>query len=518
MKPFDRTGNFRGIDQGVKLSRLAIRNAGVTIFAQAGVFLIQLAGTIVLARILQPEAFGLVTMVTTFSLLLSSFGLNGFTEAILQRKEINHLLASNLLWINIAGGLILSAVFAASGSLLARFYGDSRIRGIAIAFSLTIFFSVAPIVHLSLLKRAMRFKAVSINDIVGRMGYVVVAIYCVHLNWGYWALVAGSIAQSLLICLGALTLCLWLPGLPRRVDGTWEVVQYAANVYTRFGLNYGSRNTDNLLVGWRFGAPSLGLYKKAYDLFVLPSNQLLSPVVAVAVATLSRLNSNREEYKRTFRKALWIVALVGMGVSADLTLIGRELVRVILGPQWGEAGRIFTYFAPGIGLMLLYQMNGWIHLSVGTPRRWLRWTVIEFVVTVMLFLLALRWGPAEVAGAWTLSFCLLMVPAFWYAGQSMDLGPGTLIRAIWRYIAAAAVAGFLCSTLFSTHLINFRVNENEFLTAAGAMVMKSAVFALLYLGGIVILHGGTQPLQELRALLPDLLPGSRRLLPKTSSV
>ena len=78
----------------------------------------QIAARAVLARLLTPSDFGVVTMVTTFSLLLMNFGLNGFTEAVLQRAEINRDLASNLFWINVGGGLLLTVGFAGAGSLL----------------------------------------------------------------------------------------------------------------------------------------------------------------------------------------------------------------------------------------------------------------------------------------------------------------------------------------------------------------------------------------------------------------
>ena len=85
-----------------------------------------MVSTVVLARLLTPSDFGLVAMVTTFILLLTNFGLNGFTEAIQQREEINRGLVSNLFWINLVAGGLLTAGFAAAGSLLARFYGDAK--------------------------------------------------------------------------------------------------------------------------------------------------------------------------------------------------------------------------------------------------------------------------------------------------------------------------------------------------------------------------------------------------------
>jgi len=509
LKPFDHAGEFQGLSENPDLSRSTVRNAGITVFAQGCVFAVQLLGAIILVRILTPSDYGLVTMVTTFSLLLSNFGLAGLTEAVLQTEKISHRLASNLFWINLSAGLILAAVFGASGRLLARFYANPRIAHIAWGFSLAIFFSIAPVVHLSLLKRAMRFGVASANDVVGKIAYVLTALCCACLVGGYWSLVAGAVVQPLVVFTGAVILCPWLPGLPRHVTGTGKMIRYAIHVYGRFVLNYGTGNTDNLLVGWRFGAPALGFYKKAFDLFVLPSCQLLSPVLAVVVNTLSRKNKDRDDYKRYFLKGLCIVAFVGMAAGADLTLVGRDLVRVLLGPKWGEAGRIFTYFAPGIGLMLIYQTSGWIHLSLGTTARWLRWTVFELSVTGGLFLLGLRWGPVGVAGAWTTSFCVLMVPAFWYAGKPIELPVAVVLKTVWRYIAAGLIACLACVGIMPW--LPLSTTPGVF-GAIARIVTNSALFTLLYLGAVVVLFGGVEPLRQFVQLMPDLLPGmsSRR--------
>ena len=128
------------------------------------------------------------------------------------------------------------------------------------------------------------------------------------------------------------------------------MVRFAGNVYARFSLNYFARNTDNLLVGWHFGAYPLGFYKKAYDLFVLPANQIVAPISAVVISSLSRFNRNRSQYIGYLRGGLAMLAFVGMGLGAILTLNGKDVIRLLLGPHWDMAGRIFTYFGPGVGI------------------------------------------------------------------------------------------------------------------------------------------------------------------------
>ena len=142
----------------------------------------------------------------------------------------------------------------------------------------------------------------------------------------------------------------------------------------------------------------------------------------------------------TFCARISVLALVGMGIGADLALVGKDVIRFLFGSGWEQAGQIFSLFGPGIGVMLLYNTHGWIHLSIGRPERWFRWGLLEFVCTAGLFLLTLRWGPSGIAFAWTASYFLLMFPGFWYAGKPIGLGMGPVMAVIWKFFASSVGA------------------------------------------------------------------------------
>jgi len=490
------------------MRRLAVRGAGATVFSSGIALAVQMVSTVVLARNLRPADFGVVAMATTFSLLLVNFGLNGFTEAVVQRERLDHYLASNLFWINSSIGLLLTVAFAASGKLMARFYHDPRVAHVAIGISFTIFFTSVSVLHGSLLKRAMRFYALSVNDLVAGAICVAVSIFGALAHWGYWALVAGAVARPLSACVGTWFLCRWTPALPRRVAGTRATVRFALNIYGRFSINYCARNTDNLLVGWRFGEGALGFYKKAYDLFLLSACQLVSPLTSVAASALSRLDQRSAQYKRYLLSALAVTTFVGMGLGADLTLVGKDVIRMMLGPGWEPAGRIFTFFGPGVGIMLLYGTHGWIHLSIGTADRWLRWGLVEFTVTCSFFLLALHWGPEGMAVAWTASFWILTIPAFWYAGKPIGLSVGSVLGAVWKFILASLMAGGVAALILHKLLPSFAVALTT-LAAFVHIVVISLLFAALYLAAVILLHGGFGPLYQLGGLLQEMLPWSK---------
>lgn len=506
LSPFDASGAFRPVAEGSELRGLAVRGAAATVSASGLALVAQVVSTVILGRLLRPSDFGVVAMVTTFSLLLVSFGLNGFTEAIIQCEEPDHYTASNLFWLNLGAGLVLAIALAASGSLLARLYRNPLVANVAVAGSAGVFISAASVIHLALLKRAMRFAGASANEVVGRAANTAVAILLALRGWGYWALVVGIVAQNLSTTIGVWWLCRWIPSLPRRTGRTRSMVRFALHVYGRFSVRYASQNIDNLLVGWQFNAVALGFYKKAYDLFALSATQLVAPLHHVALAALSRLDQDPARFRRYLVNSLGIIAFIGMAAGADLTLVGKDLVRLVLGPQWGEAGTIFVFFGPGIGIMLLYSTIGWIHLSIGRPDRFLRWTILEFVVTALLFIVALPWGPEGVAVAWSVSVWTLVIPAFWYAGRPIGFGVSSLIATVWRYAAASLLAGLLTAAIA-------RGTPFSAVPGAGAaleaIIVVSAVFLTLYLGAVILLHWGFAPLRQLTSLLREIAPARK---------
>ena len=504
MKPFDSNGEFAPTvpGGGHALRRLAIRSAGVTIFSGMVRLAIQMVGTVVLARLIAPRDFGLVTMVTTFSVLLMSCGSNGITEAIAQCQEITHTLASNLFWVTVGVGACLTLGFAALGPVLSRFYAEPDLVPLCAALSIAILLSSFYVVHLALLRRAMRFSTVAKIDVISRLASVTTGILFALAGFGRWALVLGWCALPLTTMIGGMIMCRWIPGRPRRASGTGTLVRFAAHTYGRFSLQYFSQNTDNLLVGWRFGAPALGFYKRAYDLFALSASQLVNATALVAVSALSRVRDDRKTYRSYLLGAISVMAFLGMGIGGDLTLIGKDLIRLLLGPGWESAGQIFTYFAPGIGAMLIYGTHGWIHLSIGRADRWFRWAIVEWITITTLFLAGLHWGPEGIAVAWGLAYWMLTVPALWFAGRPIGLQVGTLLSGIWRFVLASMLAGVTTQIL----LVQYASLSQApgFRGAALRVVFVSLLFVLLYLAGIVALHRGLSPVRKMRGLLKEM--------------
>jgi PST family polysaccharide transporter len=154
-------------------------------------------------------------------------------------------------------------------------------------------------------------------------------------------------------------------------------------------------------------------------------------------------------------------------------------------------------------MMVLYNTHGWIHLSIGRADRWLRWGIVEWIVTCLLFVAGLPWGPQGIAVAWCTSFWILIVPGMWYAGKPIDLGLAPMFAAVWRYVAGSLLAGLASSAICSK--LTLLSDSSGAGGAALRVVFVSVSFACLYLIAIVLLHGGLSPLQKIVSLLREMV-------------
>jgi PST family polysaccharide transporter len=383
---------------------------------------------------------------------------------------------------------------------------------IAIVIALSFIFNALATQHLALLQRSMQFHRVAGNEMLANMITQVIAILLALWGWGYWALVARRVVPLIAMAGGAWILCRWTPGLPTRGTDVGSMLKVGMNTYGNFATNYFSRNLDKVLIGWRYGAQSLGHYERAYYLFVMPVSQLTNPLTSVAVAALSRLRNDSDKYRSYYFKGVSVLALIGMPLSATLTLTGKDLLLLLLGPQWTEAGEVFTVFGPAIGITLIYATNGWLHLSLGRADRWFRWGIIELIVCAISFAAGLPFGAIGVAIAYTASFYALIGPGLWYAGKPANITFSDVVSAIWKYFVSALVSGIL--SWFVLYKFNTTAHGFAGLNIFIRIVASGTFCLLVYIALGIALFGGKGWISEFVSLLHEMIISIRARTPQ----
>lgn len=495
---------FRTDVSTLNLRAKALRGASATIIAQVLNFIITMTGTMILARLLSPDDFGLIAMVLIFSLLLQNFGFNGFTELIIQRREINHQQISTLFWINFCINLCLSLAFIAFSPIIAWFYDEPRLIKIITLIAASILFSGLSTQHLALLQRNMQFHRTSVNSVVASFTSVLIAILLASNGWGYWALAMKWVLLPLMTTLGAWILCRWRPGLPSRNVKIWPMIKFALNTYGNFVIDYFGRNIDKLLLGKFYGTHPLGYYDRAYQLSNMLPNQLVHPMSNIAVAALSRVTDNPEKYHKSYLEVISLLAFISMPLSAILTITGSDLVLLLLGPQWNTAGKLFQIFGISLGIKMIYSTHGWLHLSLGKPDRWLRWSIIALIVTVFCFLIGINFGLVGMTIAYSVSFYFLIGPGLWYAGKPIQLGFLKIISTIWRYCLSAFLSGLTCHVVL--HSLHSTSAIFQSLHVLYRIFIASLLVLSLYSLLTIAIFNSTKPIKQFFLVLKEMLP------------
>ena len=408
--------------------------------AQAVHTLLVLVSTAVLARLLTPADFGLVALAGLLHGLLNLVRDAGLSEASVQARRLGHEQASNLFWASVAFSLLLCLAAVALAPGLATLYGEPRLVVIAIALSLGLLAGGLGSQHEALLRRALRFQALSairlVASIMGTLCGVVVA-WQTH---SFWALVAIPVATAWLQT-GLLWLtCPWKPGRARCGVGSRALLRFGADV-TGFNLvNFLRRSADNALLGYFAGPAVLGLYSKAYQLLLLPIQQVNRPVTQVVLPALARLRDDPALYLACYRSALTCTTAVAMPVVAFLAIDVERVVALLLGDQWTGVVPIFRILALAAFVDTFNVATGWVYLSLGHTARQLRWAFAQSAVFLVAFAIGVHWGAEGVAAAYVVALALVRVPALLVCFAGTPLRLADVSSAIWRPALAATLA------------------------------------------------------------------------------
>jgi O-antigen/teichoic acid export membrane protein len=488
---------FRTDHLKADLAGRTARSGAVMIVAQGSKFVINMISAVVLARLLTPQDYGLIAMVAVFTNFTYLFRNLGLAAATTQRAEINHQQISTLFWINIAFSLLTMLVTAACAPLIAAFYGEPRLTWVTLGIVVGFIFSGLIVQHEALLKRQMRFTALGTIDVLSMLIGFLTSVTLAWYGAGYWALVIGQLALGASYAVGIWIACDWRPSLPTKNSGVRSMVAFGSNLTGYNFLNYFSRNTDNMLIGRLWGSQQLGLYSRAYQLLLLPLDQVCSPLDGVAVTALSKLVDTPARYARAYLRILEKLAMLTMPGVALMIATSDWLVRVMLGPKWADTGRIFAVLGI-VGLLEPISLSvGWLLISQGRTRRVLHWGIIDSVLSVTSIVAGLPWGALGVAVSYSLAGFFLRKPLlFWFACRSGPVRLADFYRAIFPSICASF---FVLAALFG--LRQWADGIKPFAGLLASLPIAAAVAFLVFF----IMPSGRRALKDVKGILALLL-------------
>jgi PST family polysaccharide transporter len=433
------------------LKRKSVRGGTVTMVSQAISIAIQLTSTVILARLLSPDDYGIIAMVMAITAFAGVFRDLGLSSAAVQKKDLTRAQQSNLFWLNVAMGAVLTAIVAVASPLVAWFYGQPELTLVTVALSFTFLIGSLGTQHGARLVREMQFGRMAVATIAGSIAGLITSVTLALQSFAYWALVWGVLSGAVTTTVLLFILSPFRPALFSRNAGIREMVGFGANV-TAFDLvNYFHRNLDNVLIGKFWGADALGLYSRAYQLLMFPITAIRGPINAVAFPAMSRLQRQPEDYRHYYRKITHLLALVSMPLTAFLFVSAGPVIELLLGKNWAGVSPIFAILALSGFIQPVAGLRGVVLLSCGHGKRMLAWGIINAVCVCGGFLIGVRWGVFGVATSYAIVNYLLLYPSLLLVFKNTPLHVSDFFQPIIPPVIAAlssSALALLCQRWF----------------------------------------------------------------------
>lgn len=420
------------------LGHRASRGTLITLAGQWSRTGLQLVSTVVLARLLAPEEFGLVAMVTAIvgvADLVREFGLSG---AIVRLREIDDGLWSTLYRFSFVLGLATMAATAALAPAIAALYGDDRLVPLTLALAPIVLLNSIAMPLQARLQRELRFGAIAASDALSMAVGVAASIVAAALGAGVWALVLLTGTAAVYRVIAMLVAVRPRLGGARPIREIVPVLTTGGSIFGVQLLNYAARNLDNVLIGRTLGAATLGVYTRAYALLMLPISQLNGPLARVGLPVLSRLQDDPEGYRRYVRVSMLVLSYALIPTFAVAAALSGPLVAILLGGQWTAAAPIFALLAIAGVAQGLGNVSGWLYVSLGRAHRQLVYFLVTKPIVIASFAVGLWWnGVAGLALLYGLVSCALLVPGFLLAIRGTFVRAGDVFAPVVRPLALA---------------------------------------------------------------------------------
>jgi O-antigen/teichoic acid export membrane protein len=462
-----------GLSSGIRWSGISMlgREASRTVF------------TILLARLVGPEEFGIAAQAMVYIGFVSLLLDQGFSSALIQRTQIKPEMPGVTVSVNVAVGAALTALTIAIAPLWARFMHTPSLTLVLVVLSASLFVRSIAITPCAMLIRNMQFRKIAIADVIGAvtgggLGLAVAIIWA-----SYWAVVVQIVSTDIVVLLILLGLGAgYRPNL--RLRQLREIAPFSWRAFVA-SLLIGSisRNIDNLLIGRFQGAKALAFYGLAYRLLLMPVQLASTSVGIVLFPTFSRLADDVSALAVEVARATRALAALCLPAMALLAAAAPQLVVVIFGSRWDPAIPIVQVLAIVGAMQAIYlPSTGPLLLGVGRAKLNLRYAWLTTILATIGIVAGLPFGPLGVAVGYAAANGLLL-PVEWFMrghilGMTLRSQVESLVPAchvaIWAaaaYLAVAAVIPHHDLVVLAVGLL--------LATLTGAAVLRLAHRALL---------------------------------------
>lgn len=310
----------------------------------AGRQVFQLLFAVVLARLLGPEAFGVVSLATVYVTASALLLDQGLSAALVQRRTLGRHVPGATATVNLATGVLLALLTLALAGPVAGFFRTPALETVLLLLAPALLLKAVAIAPRAVLARDLRMRPVGTADLAGAALGCVAGLVAAGLGAGVLALVVQTVVSDAVVAVLLLAGARGpVPNL--RLRELVPSLRFSVQVFATAGVAFLSRNLDNVLVGRVLGAGPLAFYGMAYRVLVLPVQLIGQTVNRVMFPAVARMADDPARLRSTMLAATRLLALAAVPPMALAAASAWQLVDVVLGPEWLPAAPLVAVLA-----------------------------------------------------------------------------------------------------------------------------------------------------------------------------
>ena len=426
---------------------------------------------ILLTRLLTPDDFGLIAMVTVFTGFLAVFQDFGLGAYLIYKKEVSDKDYSTIFYTHFIIGIILAVLIFFFSGFIASFYDRKILKIITTVIAISFVIEPLNYVQLTILRKKLDFKSLFFVNSIGVIISGAIAIYMAYQGYGVWSIVVKLLLLSIIKTILLWIISNWKPRLLFSLSSLKEALKYSLPIVGNKSIGYFMRNTDNLIIGKLLGSVALGIYSRAYSLMMLPINQIGGVISGVFFASFSLIKDNIPVFRSNWLKINGYLAFILFPISTLIFIMAEAFVKSILGEQWIETIpiiRILSIAGAAQGMSFV----SYVYNALGDTKLSFRISIFTSSILVLAIVIGVQYNISGIAYAYTIATLLLFPTVYWYfIAKKLKIPFLSIYLRILKFLFSSIIAGSLVSYFFNSFQTDFLIQ----------LIVKPILFLVLYL-------------------------------------
>ena len=408
-----------------------------------GTQVIQFIFSIIMARLLMPEEFGLIAMLSIFVAMGNTFVNSGFGQALIQKQDSNHIDECSIFYFNILVAIFATIILFFCAPLIADFYDQPELAPMSRVLSLIFIFNALGLIQRTLLNKKLEFKTQLKVSLSASLISGIISIWFAFNGFGVWSLIALYLCNDFFNTLFLWLLSSWRPSLIFSMYSLKSMFSFGSKLFIVSLTNSVFVNLHQLIIGKFFSPSALGFYSRADSLYKYPVVILNSVVSQVSFPVFSKIQDDKKQLKLLVRRSLKTITLITFPLMIGVAVVANPLIEVLLTKKWLPS----TFYLQLLCVIgMLYPILA-INLNAlnaqGRSDLYLKIDIINKILILIIIFITYRFGiTAMIIGQIVNSLFSYFLYSY-YTGKLLGLTIINQIRDMFPVFSISIVMGLL---------------------------------------------------------------------------